>query len=96
MSWFLLEKIKWTDESCVQIWVRPKLMDVVVLTRGNIVLVNSYDYQTVEDFTYFTLNIFQQLGLNKEEYPVKLYNSENCPELKQHLDKYLKSVSCEN
>lgn len=95
LSWFLSEKIKSTGESCVQIWVRPKLMDVVVLTNGNIVLINSYDYSTPEDFTYFTLSIFQQLALNKEEYPVKLYNSDTCTELKQHLQKYLKSVGCE-
>ena len=96
LSWFLSGKIRSTGENSVQIWVRPKKMDVVVLNNGNIVLINSYDYSTPEDFTYFTLNIFQQLTLSKEEYPVKLYNSENCTELKQHLQKYLKSVSCEN
>ncbi|MDD5184377.1 MAG: DUF3822 family protein [Paludibacter sp.] len=95
LSWFLSGKIKSTGESSVQIWVRPKIMDVVVLNNGNIVLINSYDYSTPEDFTYFTLNIFQQLALNKEECPVKLYNSESCTEMKQHLQKYLKSVSCE-
>ena len=95
LTWFLLEKIKLNDESCVQIWIRPKLMDVLVMNKGNIQLINSYDYQTTEDFTYFTLNIFQQLALNKEEYKTKLYNSENCPELKLQLQKFLKSVSCE-
>ena len=95
LSWFLTEKIKLNDESCIQIWLRPKIMDIVVMNKGNIQMINSYDYQTTEDFTYFTLNIFQQLALNKEEYKVKLYNSGNCPELKLQLQKFLKSVSCE-
>jgi len=44
LSWFFNEKIKQQNENSVQIWVRQKIMDVIVLTNGNVVLANSYNY----------------------------------------------------
>lgn len=90
LSWFLTEKIKMQSDSSIQIWVRPKMMDVVALKAGNVILINSYVYQTPEDFVYFTLNIFEQLSLNTEKDKVRLFNVQTSADLQKHLLKYLK------
>lgn len=90
LSWFFNEKLNQQNDNSVQIWVRPEIMDVVVLTSGNVILANSYAYETSKDFVYFTLNLFEQLSLNKEEYKVKLYNTKNQTDIQNHLKKYIK------
>jgi len=90
LSWFINEKIKLQSDSSIQLWVRPKIMDVVALKGGNIVLINSFVYHTPEDFTYFTLNIFEQLSFNTEKDKVKLFNVQTSADLQKHLQKYLK------
>ena len=90
LSWFLTEKIKLQSDSSIFIWVRSKTMDVIALKSGNVVLINSYHYQTPEDFIYFTLNIFEQLSFNTEKDKVKLFNVQTSTDLQKHLQKYLK------
>jgi hypothetical protein len=81
-----------SSDTEVFIWTREKVMDVIVLKAGNIQLINSFEYQTTEDFTYYALNIFEQLMLDTETCKIRLYNSENKPELKNSLQKYIKDV----
>ncbi len=94
LSYLLSYKIK-QGESGIYIWVRPKTMDVVVLKNGNLTLINSYSYQTPEDFTYFTLNIFEQLSLDTETCEVKLFNTEKLSPFRKYIQKYVKNVYCE-
>jgi len=92
LSYLLTDKIKVKNESSVQIWVRPKIMDVAVIGGGNLQLINSFSYNTPEDFTYYTLNIFEQLSLDIENCKVKLYNTEGSNELQKLVQKYVKQV----
>ncbi|MEI7502288.1 MAG: DUF3822 family protein [Paludibacter sp.] len=92
LSYFLTDKIKLRNETSVQIWVRPKIMDVIVLCAGNLQLINSFTYNTPEDFTYYTLNIFEQLSLDIESCKVKLYNTDGNNELQKLIKKYIKQV----
>lgn len=96
VSWFLTDKVQFGSESNLQIWVRPKMMDVVVLTNGNLILINSFAYNTPEDFTYFTLNIFEQLSLETEKHIVKLFHLEKKRELLESLEKYIKHCETGN
>lgn len=93
LSHFLTAKIKTQHENSIFIWVRPKAMDIIAFKSGRLLLLNSYGYQTAEDFTYHTLNIIDQLSIDGEKCKVRLYNSEKKPELKRILDKYLTVVS---
>jgi len=90
ISWFFNEKLNRQTDNSVHIWVRPEVMDVVVLTNRNVILANSFAYETSEDFVYFTLNIFDQLVLNKDEYKIKLYNTKNQTDIQDCLKKYIK------
>ncbi len=89
ISYFLTDKIKTQHENLLFIWTRPKMMDIVVFKNSRLQLLNSYAYQTAEDFTYHTLNVIDQLSVNAEKCKVKLFNAEKKPELKKTLEIYL-------
>lgn len=93
VSHFLTDKIKTFHDNSIFIWVRSKMMDVIVFKNGRLYLLNSYSYQTTEDFTYHTLNIIDQLSIDAEKCKVKLFNWEKKPELKKLLEKYLTVIS---
>ncbi len=88
MSYFLTDIVRLQNENSIQIWVRAKQMDVVVLTSCNIKLINSYSYNTSEDFTYYTLSILEQLALDPHSCRVLLFNSTKKPELQRDILKY--------
>lgn len=92
---FFIEKLKRYGKDGVQILIRPKIMDVVVIKNGGIELVNYFTYQTPEDFTYFTLNVFDQLSLDIENCEVKLFNSAKHLEIQNNIRKYIKHVTVE-
>ena len=89
LSDLLSGKIK-TKEDCIHIGVRPKMLDAVVLKSGTLSLINSFAYQTAEDFTYFVLNIFDQLKLDTEKVAVRLYQRNNSADFKDLISMYVK------
>lgn len=42
--------------------------DLVVITKGNLILSNNFPYQTKEDFLYYLMYTTEQLKLNPEEF----------------------------
>lgn len=47
-------------------------LDVLVFKNGQLHLSNSFEYHTPEDVVYYTLFIYEQLGLNPDETPILL------------------------
>ena len=93
LSWLLKEKIRLQNEDSLYIWRRINMLDTIVLKNSKIELINSYAYQTPEDFVYFTLNIFDKLSLETEKDSVYLFNADNKPELRNLLSKYVTVIS---
>ena len=91
LTTFLTDYIALQNEKCLHIWIRPEKMDVVVLNGNNPLLINTFDYNTPEDFTFHTMNAIQQLGLNPDVCKVFLYNSEKVYELSQLIGKFVAS-----
>ena len=89
LSYFLSECVKLPGENSIYVQVRSNMMDVVVISSGMIQLINSYNFNTPEDFTYYTLNLFDKLDLDTENCRVVLFNSDKKPELQKMLEKYL-------
>ena len=92
LSYFLSECVKIQSENNVYIQIRSNTMDVVVITSGAIRLINSYNFNTPEDFTYYTLNLFDKLPLDTENCRVVLFNSDTKPELQKTLEKYMEVI----
>lgn len=92
LSNFFTDKINPNNNNCLQIWVRPKMMDVVVMTDAKPVLINSFTYRSTEDFVYFTLHILEQLSLSAEKYDVRLHGMHKLNDLQMNVQKYVKTV----
>lgn len=93
-SYFLTDKVKFTPESAVHVWVRDKVMDVVVLNNATVQLANSFSYTTPEDFTYYVLTIYENLSLNMEKDCLHLYNLKKRETISRVIEKYVKYVDC--
>jgi hypothetical protein len=44
----------------------------LLLSKSEVVIFNSFDYQTPEDFIYYVLFTAEQLSLNPENFPLEL------------------------
>lgn len=93
VSYFLSEKVTNQHETSIYIWVRSKIMDTIVLKNGKLQLLNSFPYQTPEDFTYQTLNLVEQLSLDTDKCKVYLYNPDKKIDLQKTLEKYITVVN---
>jgi hypothetical protein len=92
LSYLLTECVKPQPVNCVYIEVRSTIMDVVVICRGSIQLINSYTFNTPEDFTYYVLNLFDKLPLDTDDCQVVLFNADKKPELLKTLEQYLEVI----
>ncbi len=66
-----LLKNKNNTEKIVTVNVRMHDYDIVVTETNRLIFFNSFHYQTSEDFIYFILFTFEQLGLNPENVSLK-------------------------
>ena len=89
ISNLITENIKSMSGSCVYCFARNKRLDMVVVNKGKLLLINSFSYQTTDDFAYFVLNVYEKLKLDMHICPVCLLNAEEKPELVKILEKYL-------
>ncbi|MGB3152157.1 MAG: DUF3822 family protein [Maribacter sp.] len=55
--------------------VSKKQLDVTIIKQRKLLLFNSFLYETKEDFAYYLLFVLEQLELNTEKVPVKLFGS---------------------
>ncbi|MDD4972222.1 MAG: DUF3822 family protein [Paludibacter sp.] len=92
LTYFLCEYVKQQNENSVYIEVRNNIMDVVVVSNGALQLLNSFSFNTPEDFTYYILNLFDKLQLDTENCSVILFNAEKKPELQKMLELYLEVI----
>ena len=56
----------------VRIHVHMDRLHLAVLDQSEIILVNSFDYSTAEDFLYFALLAYEQLDIDVNEHPLIL------------------------
>lgn len=93
MSWLLSERVKMTQDDTINIWIRNKSMDLIVMKSGKLHLLNSFTQQAPEDMTYHTLNVIEQLSLDVENCKVFLHNADKSPDFEKLLSKYLQVMS---
>lgn len=58
------------QETCFFVHVTASSMDIVVIREEQLLLCNTFDYQTKEDFIYYILFVAEQLQLDPESVPV--------------------------
>ena len=73
----MLEQTSNQTEKEVYIHVQKEHFEIIVLKNKELLLFNSFDYQTTEDFIYYVLFTFEQLQLNPETVPLFVLGLEN-------------------
>jgi hypothetical protein len=89
MSHLLEDSVKPQPDNVLHIYIRSTMLDVIALKDGKPVLLNSFSYQTTEDFSYHALNVVEQLSLDMDKCKVYLYNVDKKPELAKVLGTYV-------
>jgi len=83
------------SESKLQVFVNvyPDFFDFAVLDQGELKLFNSFAYQSVNDFQYFILNSFDQMGLSPSQVPLNISGmiAKDDSKLEQ-IKKYIKTI----
>lgn len=76
ISTILVEKIleaeKYAQNTKVYLHVEHSQFNLVVISKGNLVLYNSFEYNTKEDLIYYLLFTMEQLNLSPESVDVLL------------------------
>ncbi|MDI9309508.1 MAG: DUF3822 family protein [Limnohabitans sp.] len=90
----ILDLNKNNDEPMVYAHIQKENFQLIVVKNQKLLLYNSFDYKTKEDFIYHLLFIAEQLQLNPETFQLKLFGSitrEN--EIFQVTYKYVRNVA---
>lgn len=69
---YLLDTEKYNTEKKVFVYVSNQIFHCIAIENGNLLLCNTYMYQTPEDFIYYVLFNFEQLNLNPEKHKIIL------------------------
>lgn len=89
----ILSKEKNSDTTRVFAHMNSKSFDIVVVTKGKLVLNNSYIYENSEDFLYYIMFTAEQLRLNPEEFQL-IFLGKISPDSQCHkiAHKYIRHV----
>jgi len=89
ISELITDNVKPNTENCAYCRARNKMLDIVAVKNSRIHLINSFQYDTNEDFLYFVLNVYEKLTLEVSKTPLFIYNIEQKADLKSLLEKYI-------
>ena len=91
-SIFLIHKGK--KENSMYVNISENHFEVIVINDTNLILYNTFEYQTKEDFIYYILFTAEQLELNPEEFPLVLVgNISETDDLYNMAYTYIRHVS---
>ncbi len=62
----ILKKEKHAQDQKMHVHINKNHFEIIVINNGNLVLYNTFDYKTKEDFIYYILFAAEQLSLNPE------------------------------
>ena len=73
----LLKSVGTASEPVCYVHVGHRQMDMVILSRKQLYLFNSFHFDTKEDFIYYILFTLEQLDLDPENIPLRLFGHIN-------------------
>ncbi|WP_242132440.1 DUF3822 family protein [Aestuariivivens marinum] len=89
----ILSKEKSGNDSKVYVHVESNHFEIVVTNQGQLILYNTFDYKTKEDFIYYILFTYEQLKLNPETHTlILLGNISKTNELYDIAYKYIRHI----
>lgn len=74
---FLINLQAYTNkEENLNVYLREHLMDVVAIENNQLMLINSFVFQTPEDFVYYLLRVIEELSFDIDGCRIRLFNYE--------------------
>lgn len=90
----LLVASKNKDEKKMFVHINTGHFEIIVVQNQKLLLFNSFDYNTPEDFLYYILFTAEQLNLNPENFPLELIgNIDTESDYYKIAYKYIRNVS---
>lgn len=90
----LLDSSKNNDAKKMIVHFNSGHFEIIVLQNQKLLLFNSFDYQTSEDFLYYLLFTAEQLNMNPENFTLELLGTiEEDDEYYQMAFKYIRNIS---
>ena len=90
----LLVASKNKDEKKMFVHINTSHFEIIVIQNQKLILFNSFDYNTPEDFLYYILFTAEQLNLNPENFPLELIgNIDTESDYFKIAYKYIRNVS---
>jgi hypothetical protein len=90
----IVEFSKNIDETQLYIHIQSTDFQIIAVRNQKLLLFNTFDYKTEEDFIYYLLFVTEQLNLNPETIQVKLFGTiSKESNLYQIAYKYIRNVS---
>jgi hypothetical protein len=90
----LLVASKNKDDKKMFVHINTGHFEIIVVQNQNLLLFNSFDYNTPEDFLYYILFTAEQLNLNPENFPLELIgNIDTESDYFKIAYKYIRNVS---
>ena len=90
----LLDASKNIDDQKMTVHFNEAHFEIIVIQNQKLLLFNSFDYQTPEDFIYYVLFTAEQLNLNPENFTLELIgNINNESDFFKIAYKYIRNVS---
>ncbi len=91
---YVLNIEKHKTHSIVYLNVMNELFDFITLTNGDLVLCNTYEYKSPEDFIYYILFSLEQLKLNPDTIEIMIAgNIEEKDDIFKMLYTYIRNIS---
>ncbi|MCW2120834.1 DUF3822 family protein [Flavobacterium sp. 7A] len=73
----LMDQSKNNDNKTIWVHFAPGYFEIIVIQNQNLLLFNSFEYTTPEDFLYYLLFTAEQLNMNPENFPLELIGNIN-------------------
>ncbi len=82
------------SEKSVYIHIHSNTYEVLIFEGKKIILYNSFNYQTKEDFIFYLLYVFEQLELNNEEQKVNICGEVSVKsQIYEIISKYIRNIN---
>lgn len=78
---FLSESVERSKSQEMHVAFRKERIDVFIQNRGNIEIMNTYEFRSSEDCVYHILNTFEQLNMDIENCSVHFHDAEKYQEV---------------
>jgi hypothetical protein len=79
-------------KSNLYLHINNSKIDIILISKNQLIFINTFDYSTNEDIVYYVLFCFEQLNLNPENSPIVLAGDFNESTHKM-IFKYIRHVS---